>query len=264
MRTAEAEPWAAVLLFQRKPQMHPHPTGASNSLARAVASNEDRHCDWPHCGRSRRGLGRYCAPHSTNLGRTGHPAALHVPRRTWAPFIEQAESFLRENLCAEHRSVEAAIRWIGAELAQAERPTNPDPARLVYQAALLRAHRNGVSPMDLLARVVAPYIADDRGEHVRPLFASDTHFKHQAARLFLLPAPFGSQRKLWARRKRELQASREYGRLNWRARVYTFKRLTDTLGVFALGASNAIRRQSMSGDERSLANFDQPPTESTK
>lgn len=185
---------------------------------------------------------RKCLTHASHIvSHKGRLGASHLTRKDGIYYYRRR---LPEHLGTDVALSLGTRRFREAEHL-AEHPdtaADPDPSRLLYQAAMLRAHRNGVSHTDFLARVVAPYLADERGEEARPLFASDDHFRHQAARLFFLPRPFGSQRKLWAKRKRGRQAPREYGRLSWRTRVYTFRRLTDTLGVFALGASNAIRR----------------------
>ena len=216
---------------------------SSFSIDPALARTGLLTCDLRGCGRPRRGLGRYCLQHAINHGRTGHPVALHISRRTWAPFVRQAETFVLAQLRAGHPSIEEALRLISSELAQAQRPTEHNTTRLLYQAALLRAHRNGVSATDFLARVVAAYLADDRGREVGPRFASDTHFIHQAARLFLLPKPFG--REGWARRKREPQAPRETGRLTWGTRVYTFKFINGALGLLANRPADTINQRGL-------------------
>lgn len=206
----------------------------------ALTRNGLHQCDCPGCGRGRHGLGRWCKPHAYTYSRTGHPVALTIPRREFAPFVKSAEAFVLAHLRADHLSIEAGLRWIAGELANAERPTNHKRVHLAYEDALLRAKRSGVSPTELLARFIAGELADDRGEP-RPRYASDRHAAHQRARLFLLTTPFGKQG--WSRRKRELQAPREITRVTFGVREYAHQRINAALGLLALRASAAIQQR---------------------
>lgn len=209
----------------------------STSIEPALARNGAQDCEWKYCNGLRRGLGRFCGPHAYTRDRTGHPVALHIPRMEWAPFVQEAEAFVLDQLRAGHSGIEAGIRWVASELVSAEMPTNPRRVHLAYQSALLRARRSGVSPSEFLARVVAGELADDRGEP-RPRFASDEHADHQRARLFLMMRPFGPEG--WTKRHREPQGPREV-KISFGVRAYTFNRLREALGLLALKAAAAIQ-----------------------
>ena len=238
---------AALLREARKrSQRSPAPRSKRrpSPITPALLENAMKPCDWHRCERPRRGLGRYCKAHAWNYAKTGHPLALSIRRRVWAPFVRQAEAFVTKQLLAGHPSIEAGIRWVAHELASAEHPTTHDPAHLSYVAALLRANRYGVDPAAFLARAIAGELADDRdtGEP-GPRLASDQHAVHQKARLFLYPMPFGLEASSWARRKRVPQDPIWDSRLRWGVRAYTHDRVTNALGLLARKAAAEIRRR---------------------
>lgn len=213
----------------------------AGSLARALARNEAHRCEVADCHRGRFKLGRFCKDHAQTYIRTGHPIARDIRRYAWRPLVLRSHAFVVGQLRAGHPSIEAAVCWVAKELEHAQRPTLYQPAYLGYASFLLRANREGVSPSDFVARAVASYLADDRGREVGPRFASDEHFAHQAAKLYLKPAHFS--RAGWSRRKREPQDALEVVRPRWRVRAFTHERVTLALGVLALKASDAIRKQ---------------------
>lgn len=217
-------------------------------MAEGLAANKKRRCEARHCFRSRHKVSRYCREHATRYWETGHPVALNIGRRMWRPYVRQAKAFVDHHLIEGHPTVAEAVRWITREITAAESPSRfNDPVMLGYWAALLRVHRSGIEATELLARLIAGELADDRyiGEP-GPRFASDTHAAHQRARLLLYVHPL--TRPTWAKRTIEPQGGPRGStpRLLFRTRALAYDRWNSALGLVALKATAAIRAASSS------------------
>lgn len=81
-----------------------------------LTDNEDRTCDWKHCGRARHKMSRWCIQHARTYERTGHPTAPAVRFGTWKPYLHQAERFIAEQQAAGHPGITAALQWCAEEL----------------------------------------------------------------------------------------------------------------------------------------------------
>jgi hypothetical protein len=227
----------------------------NRKLGKQIADNQDARCDFQRCDKSRYKLGRYCRAHALKYSRTGHPAAETLRRSQWAPYVALSTTFVNAHLRAGHPGIEAAVRWLASELhPQGAVVSRSDPKRphRGYAAALTRCRRNGVEPVDLLARVIAAELADDRGDAARPMFASDAHRRHQSARLFLYAIPHGAAG--FSKRRREPSAipAGESVNISFRVREYTHTRVHNALGLLACHAADELRRR--------MADSSPPPT----
>jgi len=153
-----------------------------------------------------------------------------------------------EQLRAGHPGVEAAGQWCAEQFfGNTVVHRNSRKAHMGYLWALGRARRNGIEPTDLCARWIAAYLADDRGESARPLFKDDSHFRHQAARMFLYAKPLSRAPRWHARRRVENRtpedAEAAHGMPRWNVREYTFRRVNDSIGLLAMKAANEIKRR---------------------
>jgi hypothetical protein len=90
------------------------------------------------------------------------------------------------------------------------------------------------------------------------VFKTDEHFRHQAARLFLFPAPIAAPK--WARPASDDTdpdaITRDGRKAGPRVREYTHARINAALGVLALRAAEELNRRLL---KRSPTN-DEPPT----
>lgn len=227
----------------RKRALRP-PRGArpSHRMAEAIEKNTKHRCSAKHCFRYRRRIGIYCREHGARYSSSGDPIAGNIGPRMWRPFVLQAERFVTRHLVENHAAIAEAVRWITKELEASERPTRfDDQALLDYWSALLRVRRSGVEATELLARWIAGELGDarfsgDPGTRI----ASDTHARHQRARLLLFVKPMVHT---WAKRKIEPQDHQGRVRLSWRVRSCAFERWNSALGLLALKATDAIRQQ---------------------
>jgi hypothetical protein len=110
----------------------------------------------------------------------------------------------------------------------------------VYSTIIKRAHRNGTSAVDFIARAITAHLIDDRGETVRPRIASDEHWVHQSALLFLRLKPVG-RTPIKERRKRPPLGDKP--NVGVGVRVFTHARVTEKLGRLSRLAASHIRRQ---------------------
>jgi hypothetical protein len=211
-------------------------------------------CTVDGCGFRREALGRYCGKHRKQLERTGHPAvARSIPIAEWKPLIELAASFVAEQLATQppHPSIAAAVRWCDDELAlarnrhNAPRSSRRGPDAVDYAARLRRVSSRGMDGKELLARMIAAYMADDRGEEARPHIRGDMHFEHQAARLILHRALIG--RLPWRRVKPlgppPVPHLNNYHDPLVGVRRLAFTRVNGAIGVVAIKAAEEIRRR---------------------
>jgi hypothetical protein len=215
----------------------------------ALISNPLRPCDWNNCGCSRWKLSRFCRTHELNNYQTGHPIAASVRRGTWGPYIELAAAFINEQLMADHPGIIAAVIWCSGELfpkgAVVTRVAHQRPHR-AYQAFLTKSRHNGTEPTDLLAYAITGELADDRDLAARPLFASDSHRRHQGARLYLRAVPPSLNDSFLRRKIERPLATREHKgdrSPNWKTREYTHQRVNEALGLLCLKAAEEIRRR---------------------
>lgn len=210
-------------------------------------------CTADGCGCRREALGRYCNQHRKRRERTGHPAvARSIPAAAWKPLVELAASFVAEQLAIQppHPSIAAAVRWCDEELAQARKRYNEPrrrdrgPDAVDYAARLRRVSGRGLDGRELLARLIAAYLADDRGHEARPQIKSDAHLEHQAARLLLHRALIGCLP--W---KRIRPSSPPAPHLNnyhdplVGVRRHAFTRINGAIGVVAIAAADELRRR---------------------
>jgi len=210
-------------------------------------------CTVDGCGYRREALGRYCGKHRKQLERTGHPAvARSIPIAEWKPLVELAASFVAEQLSVQppHPSIAAAVRYCDEELAlargryNAPRSRDRGPDTVDYAARLRRVSGRGLDGRELLARLIAAYLADDRGTEARPQIRSDTHFAHQAARLLLHRALIG--RLPWTRVR---PPGPPAPRLNNHhdplvgVRRHAFTRINGAIGVVAIACADELRRR---------------------
>src|SRR5205814_5826726 len=135
----------------------------NSSSAAGVELNESRKCAARGCYEQRRKLGRYCAQHRAAFERSGNISGLCVTYWTWLPFVETAYAFVDQY--RDHPSIKAGLEWWTRELRNAEySPSTTDLHHRRFQAYISRAHKKrGVEPDELLARVIAAELADDRG-----------------------------------------------------------------------------------------------------
>jgi hypothetical protein len=222
-------------------------------LSAQMSDNQDRRCEHARCDRSRFKFSRWCRLHSENYFRNGHSDAVTaVGRDQWGPFVSSAHAFLTTQIRAGHPGVEDAIRWLASEMVgpgAVARRSGPRCQR-GYQAALDRCKGHGVEPLDLLARVVAADLGDDRGDAARPMFLSDDHQRHQFARLFLYAVPH--HQGGFAKRRRDPAPS--IGRrvsVSFQVRQFAHARVHGALGLLASYAAAEIRRR--------IANDTSPP-----
>jgi len=232
------------------------------------AENEKESCVAPGCGWRRKALGRYCEDHRRNLERTGHPlVGRSIPQDEWKPFVEAASAFVSAQLATEppHPSIVAAVSWASEELTRAHarqgeaRRRGTEQAGVEYASRLRRVSSRGLDGRELLARLIAAYLIDDRGHADRPRFKDNDHFAHQAARLLLHRARIG--RLAWRRqaafdlREAPIHA---YHDPNIRTRRYAFHRLNGAIGVVARAAADALRAQTQNTNQSTTTAKDTP------
>jgi hypothetical protein len=224
-------------------------------------------CSVDGCGFRREALGRYCNQHRKRLERTGHPAvARSIPVAAWKPLVELAASFVAEQLATQlpHPSIAAAVRWCDDELALARKRFNAPrrrdrgPDAVDYAARLRRVSGRGLDGRELLARLIAANLADDRGHEARPQIKSDSHFMNQAARLLLHRALIG--RLPWTRVRPTSPPAPHLNSYNdplVGVRRHAFTRINGAIGVVAIASADELRRR-LSTPTTTTATKDQP------
>jgi hypothetical protein len=210
-------------------------------------------CTVDGCGYRREALGRHCGKHRKHLERTGHPAvARSIPIATWKPLVELAASFVAEQLAAQppHPSIAAAVRWCDDELAlarnrhNAPRSSRRGPDAVDYAARLRRVSGRGLDGRELLARLIAAYLTDDRGHDARPVIRTDSHFAHQAARLLLHRALIGCLP--WKRVRPSGPPAPHLDNYHdplVGVRRHAFARINGAIGVVAIASADELRRR---------------------
>jgi hypothetical protein len=130
----------------------------------------------------------------------------------------------------------AAVRWVASEVEKAKRPIDHDVVRLAYQAALLRAHRNGAAVTALVARWIAGELADNRGNTLVLCSPRTTAPRTRRPAFFLYPMPIGQS--TWVRCEREPQAPRKVSWVRWRIRAFTYEHVNSAIGLLAMKAAD--------------------------
>jgi hypothetical protein len=211
-------------------------------MAPKVRDNELLPCDLSDCDQLRFKLGRFCRSHARAVYETGDPLGRAVRRATWRPLVQEAADFVAQQLVTGHAGISDGVRWCARDLLRKATGSRLAPTEARYFAALARARSAGVAPVDLLARWIAAYLADDRGDNVRPLFRSDEHWRHQAARLFIHGRPIGGGDG-WSSRTRTPQPPRRRRGDGPSVRQFAFERVNGALGLLAILAAREIVRR---------------------
>jgi hypothetical protein len=162
----------------------------------------------------------------------------------------------------DHPGISAGVGWCAQELfgGRVARRIDSKRPHTGYAVALAKLRQTGVGPDDLLARWIAAYALqswDENSLRRHRTFASDSYFRHQAAKLFLAPVTIAAPK--WARggnggdEEDQDEAAIVRGRAGPLVREFTFERVNAALGVLALNAGREIvrrllTRSSTSGD----------------
>jgi hypothetical protein len=252
-------------------------SGDHSEYDRATKVNEAHQCSAKGCHRGRFGMSRWCLGHRVARYNTGDPQGRTLKATDWRAFADPSYRFVRTQLRKGHPSVVAAVHWIDREITLAERlesgsasAGHVDEATSVYLAWLLRAYRSGTTSLDFVSRFVAAYLADDRGsDEPSPRFVSDAHFKLQTARLVLYahrlhtlgkpqrhhllaeqvakhPEAFKvetTEDPRWGGTKTVYRPRTPSWRPTFTSRERCFERWNRALGVFAIRAAEAVRKQ---------------------
>lgn len=219
-----------------------------------IARNECVGCEVPGCGFQRHKLSALCRRHYRHWEATGHHTAATIRRGAWRPWVLDASAFVSQQLRLDHAGVAAGISWFAEELVAGgavARRADPRRPHTGYGVALARLRRAGVGPDDLLARWFAAFAhqQSDLDQESRPgrrIFQSDDHFRHQAAKLLLYPAPIAAPRWAQGNTDDDDSAPSSAVKFNPSVRKYTFERVNAALGVLALRAAEEINRRLLS------------------
>ena len=201
--------------------------------------NQQLKCVVAHCGWNRYQLSRFCECHRERDRKNGHPEAQLVPYAARSTAVTEAAAFLHQQLTTGHRQAHKAVEWVRRELCRLPRRSDPRDLRYVL---LIRQAAEGLDPRDLVARFIAGYLLDDRGEDIRPRFKSERNFRVQAGGLLLLFIAVGSppwrDRSRSNKRRSTVRAASAAG-----LKLHAFILFNQALGSFALAASDEIKRR---------------------
>lgn len=203
-----------------------------------AAINTQMPCEVSWCEERRRKLGRYCGKHRQAYEATGHPEAPRcVSRSEWGPLVETAAAFVAEQLLNHHPSMRAGVAWADHELAHLPMRRNTDACE-----RLTRVRDRGLDGRELIARLIAAHLSDDRGQAARPRYRSDHHFSNQAGRLLLHRDRIG--RMPWRRVvSGRCIPLRRYNDPCASSRLFAFHHFSSALGRLAMIAAEELRRR---------------------